>query len=147
MKILFLDFDGVIRVPVDWETADGHDYCPDLLRRIAWIVRSTGAMLVTCSERRWMDGRDKIMAELEPWLPEAVFHADWQTPREPRERWAQIEAWLARHPEVTRYAILDDEPMHYDGAPADMTERLVVCADEGITPQIMPVVSCLLNGR
>lgn len=147
MKILFLDFDGVIRMPADWADGDGYDYCPDRMRRIAWIVAATGAQLVVCSDRRILDGREKIMEALAPCLPEGIFHLDWETPHAPAERWAQIEAWLQRHPGIMRYAILDDEPLHYDGASGEMTERLVVCGDEGITPPIVPVVSALLNGR
>lgn len=41
-------------------------------------------------------------------IPWALVHEDWKTPRDIPDRALQIKAWLARHPEVTRWVVLDD---------------------------------------
>jgi len=127
--IIFLDFDGVIRVEGGndggW-AMPSIDFQPDRMKMISRICEKTGAKIVISSDWR-SDGFDKISRLISPYLSPHI-HEDWAT--EIRGyRWAEIERWLSNHPEVTKYAILDDMAVHFDGCPKAMADRLVLCTN------------------
>jgi hypothetical protein len=119
MKVIFLDFDGVLNNDspemehslelwaVSWLE-------PALVGRLATLVERTGAKVVVTSS--WRQRRSK--KELHDILAgcgfsEGIFDV---TPRLPRgaegERLArerEIMAWLELHPEVLSFVILDDK--------------------------------------
>jgi hypothetical protein len=102
------------------------------LREVAQI---TGCRYVVSSDWRNMGNRKEIEGHLSPYLSD-MLHDDWATPIT-GHRWNEIQAWLARHPEVDDYAILDDFAQHFDGAPSAMLSRLLLCTNRyGLTPPI-----------
>jgi hypothetical protein len=112
MKVIFTDIDGVLNCR---KTPNPRKlpYVVDdkLLRRFKRVVKSEGLTVVLSSTWRYD--------------PAGLFSAKhWGIPfREVlpdmpgRPRREEILAWLAKHPDVTRYAVLDDEDDELDGLP------------------------------
>jgi hypothetical protein len=127
-KIVFLDFDGVVRLPVmtgDWPP--DAEFSPPHIARIAELLRVTGASVVISSTWRLRLDRAGIASALGDAFPADRLHVDWATPdlspalgELPRGH--EIQAWLNAHPAVTRFVILDDLPQSRFG---DLAPRLV----------------------
>jgi hypothetical protein len=136
MKIIFLDFDGVILTArtqaaaraeagqrVGWSRAN-----PDQL--VCAVLRACcaqGCRLVISSA--WRDMGPKCDEKLKAGRLADLLHADWRTTLQTSgglasDRPWQIAEWLSRHPEVTSYRIVDDEDWHWTG---DQRIRFVKC--------------------
>lgn len=146
MKALFLDIDGVVclheKGVVNWgENADDDVFDADCCRRLRNILRRTGCKLVLSSA--WRLNRKDIRRMLEQLAPFSVTAADFigKTP-EGRSRGEEIMAFLRRHPEITSYIALDDEPV----GPPFPADRLVTTAlSRGITDEIAAACVRLLS--
>lgn len=109
--VLFLDFDGVLQTPAldDWEEMA---HCHGLLALLQAIPEL--GVVVTSSHR---EGRNLagIRRLLPPSIARRVIGSTPLTPgcRAHGGRQAEIEAWLAAHPAVERYAAVDDEARLY----------------------------------
>lgn len=138
--VLFLDIDEVIqftRVKVAMSGGDGID--PVSAAMVVRICERTGARVVVTSTWRCSPARCKAMFDahgLTPhlWspivLPDAVDpdglddHPDghdpdrdaWRVEAQNASRSAAIDRWLADHPQVTTWAILDDSRQDFDAA-------------------------------
>lgn len=110
MKVLFLDIDGVLNTPKSIRQ-HGVDYIdPILVAHVGNIVAATGVKIVLSSTWR-LQLKDCTMVqealadyflELHSTTPDLGLDAPgW-------ERFHEIKCWLAAHPEVKRFAILDD---------------------------------------
>jgi hypothetical protein len=115
MKVVFLDFDGVITTP-----ASKWNISKELLRRVKRICDETDAKLVISSS--WQHGHSA-----KEWLEEGIcirsykgwikkFFTDYTYDVTGRRSWegshsrgAEIKAWMVQHPEVENYVIIDDE--------------------------------------
>lgn len=126
MKVIFLDMDGVICVPRAnvgvtgiMERLDRQGV--DLLNQLAADDPET-VYVLSSTWRRHFD-----QTEMERRLGEygwtGRFHEDWSTIRETTPfpgskfgllrslpRGVEVAEWLARHPEITEYVIIDDDP-------------------------------------
>lgn len=115
MKVLFLDIGGVIYSdrshmaygahpePADPSTWTGFD--PVAICMLQKVVAATGAHVVLSSS--W---RDRVsLPTLEYALGVKIMDRTRDTVSETELRGQQIYDWLMQHPEVTRYAILDDD--------------------------------------
>lgn len=137
MKAIFLDFDGVIRLPVRGGGPNIEaEFSSDCMKRVSRLAQEADAQIVVSSDWReryatWED----MTAFLEPRIPRELLHREWATPvltevadenRIPRivARGAEIVSWLADHSEVSRFVILDD--MHSKYFPL-MRDNLVTC--------------------
>jgi hypothetical protein len=122
MKIIFLDFDGVITIPSSrWHLK------ASLIRNVRRIVDETGAKIVVSSS--WRHGFPEPSAEATArqmadrpkrcprnamlnWLSDNLYDC---TPYFPDEKYSgqgrggEIQTWLDRHPDVENYVILDDD--------------------------------------
>lgn len=109
MKVLFLDVDGVLN-SMTWFASQPPtavtEVDPAAVRRIQRIVERTGARVVLSSSWR---GSDDHPGELEAKLVGAGVPIHGRTPRLEGHRGDEIRAWLAVHPEVTAFAIIDDD--------------------------------------
>ncbi len=112
MKTLFLDIDGVL----NHEISGDDKILDELLDRLKIIIDKTGAQIVLTSTWRVLEeNRVKLRAAFEPkgldWVDQTpdlqVGFPGWDNYI---HRSVEIKDWLSRHPEVTRFAILDDEP-------------------------------------
>jgi hypothetical protein len=113
MKILFLDVDGVLncasyfktrKMPRDYQPRDMDPYRVLLVHR---ICEKTGAKVVVSSSWRLSEeALGQVKQAVEP-------HYIGKTPRHDHfdDRHAEIREWLEwkEHPEIERYAILDDD--------------------------------------
>jgi len=136
MKIIFLDFDGVIRIPVFTGGPEVEaEFCAERMKRVARLAEETGARIVISSDWRQRYDRAGMTDLLEPQIPRGLLHADWMTPAlmsvptAPKDesaipRGAEILSWLARNLGVKHFAVLDD--MHSKRFPL-MKENLVTC--------------------
>jgi hypothetical protein len=120
MKVIFLDFDGVLNL-----IPQGHDYYggifhPEFVKNLERIIDETGAKLVISSS--WRHGgleRMKMMWEHRSYPGEIIGITPdlrWRTHPDKLEtnekeyvRGDEIESWLNLHPDVTNYVILDDD--------------------------------------
>ena len=148
--VIFLDFDGVIRVAVEggWIGADQAEFCQSRMKILASICANTGAAIVVSSDWRNLENHEEIKGHLSPYLADHL-HPDWATPII-GHRWNEVERWLARHPEVERYVILEDFAPHFDGCGKDMKERLILCTNRyGLVPELVPRITEILshNGK
>jgi hypothetical protein len=144
--ILFLDFDGVIRVAIEggWVASSAAEFCPGRMRMLRQACDAVGARIVVSSDWRNMENREEIAGHLSPWLAD-LLHEDWGTPII-GHRHNEVQRWLNVHPEVTRYAILEDFEPHFQGCSAEMRERLVMCNNRfGLVPELVPRVIAALG--
>jgi hypothetical protein len=116
-RILFLDVDGVLNHRAIFQPSrHGSPLCPDAIGRLRMVVMRSACRVVLSSTWREVD---HFVAQLEAAGGFPARHEDWRTPRlRPRlengivtgpSRGDEIDAWLSRHPEVERFAIVDDD--------------------------------------
>jgi hypothetical protein len=134
--ILFLDVDGVLNRCGMSNQGLETDKC-DLL---ADLCRETGCKVVVSST--WRKSGRLMNERLLPMFRSRGIECIGETPIHERAsgfggivispaRCEEIKAWLAEHPEVTRYAIVDDDCDADDG-----TGRYVRTGSyEGLTPE------------
>lgn len=152
MRVLFLDFDGVLNhegtyqpaqpggliVLVTSETERLDSAC---VARVNRIVRETGARVVVSST--WRHEYDR--AQLQGHLTRHGFEGDVfdVTPiLSGRPRGLEICAWLEEHPYVEAFAILDD-----NGDMGPVVDRLVQTSfAHGLQDEHVDRVIALLNG-
>lgn len=103
MKILFLDIDGVVNCSTTGLDPNGFlgidKYMAFLVGK---IVMQTECKIVLSSS--WKHGK-----EAKEQVKKQVYKFIDITPDCPGDRGNEIKAWLDDHPEVTKYAILDDD--------------------------------------
>lgn len=114
MKVLFLDIDGVINSTRTCYAFDGypHSFEPDqmamfdpvAIKLIQELCKTTNAVVVVSSTWRILFTCDEIQKALG--IPVFDRTVDLSTPD--KLRGDEIQIWLDEHPEVTRYAIVDD---------------------------------------
>ena len=112
MKIIFSDIDGVLNCS---HTPNPRKFPyiadPKLVERLRSVSDETGAQIVLSSTWRY-DPAGLFSAK--HWgIPFIEVTPD--CPKEPRRN--EIVTWLRGHPEVTRFAVLDDEDDELDGLP------------------------------
>ena len=117
MKVIFLDFDGVITIPPKWYLK------ADKIKYIKQIIDATGAKIVVSSSWRHktvqetidtMIGRPKRcprnrmfnwfidnLYDVTPWFCDDKYNGTG--------RGGEIQTWLDAHPEVDNYVIIDDD--------------------------------------
>lgn len=127
--ILFLDFDGVIRVSSNqgWVTSKDIQFSQERMDMIADILEKVDAKVVVSSDWRDQGNKEEIKSLLSPRLSN-LLHEDWMTPIKGK-RWIEILQWLKEHPEIKTYAILDDFISHFNGCPDDMGKRIILCSN------------------
>jgi hypothetical protein len=135
VKVLFLDIDGVCNRLGTRQTYHGFvGIDPELAAHIVKIQRDTGCKVVLSSSWRLMaDGRQVVekqacgIFDVTPNLP-GGFRGD------------EIQAWLDEHPEVTRYAIVDDSSDFHGTQPLFRTTW-----STGITDEVANEITEYLN--
>lgn len=104
MKILFLDIDGVANCSTTQQRHRGTiGIDPYMAFLIGKIVLDTDCKVVLSSSwRHWEDGREEVERQIVPCL-------DITSKHDSRIRGEEIKMWLDKHPEVEKYAIVDDD--------------------------------------
>ena len=128
MKVLFLDIDGVVNCATTTQRHRGFiGIDPRLAARVRRVVEATGCKVVLSST--WREEAEN-RAEVERKVVEIYD----QTPILDGFRGDEVSAWLAEHPEVTRYAIVDDvgswfhlgQPLFTTDPRVGLTEEMAV---------------------
>ena len=131
LKVLFLDADGVINSKNTPADKNGFMIDPMMAFRVGKIQLDTDCEIVLSSSwRHFKGGREEIekrvgkILDVTPSLsdPEKQFRGD------------EIEVWLNNHPEVEKYAILDDET---DILLTQLPNFFMTSWEVGITDEIM----------
>lgn len=125
MNILFLDIDGVLNSKRTSVAFDGspHSFSPkDMLRfdmvavgLIRTLCAQTNCSIVLSSDWRYDFTAHQVANALD--LP--VMDV---TPKLPGSRGFEINAWLSAHPEVIRFAIVDDIAQMFDCQSANFVQ-------------------------
>lgn len=116
-RVLFLDVDGVLNHLGIWKIGRPNPIDPECVARLNEVLGKTKARVVLSSAWR---GLRSLEAKLrKSGALKRKYPRDWRTPQlhstskggiiMARVRGDEIAAWLARHPEVNRYAIVDDD--------------------------------------
>lgn len=125
-KVIFLDIDGPMIPRRAYYLAD--NYCklvtvfdPVAVQLLLALIRDNGVKIVVCSTWR-KHGYDDVCKLLDKngIASNLYLHPDWCTKDLERlggefKREDEIAEWLERHPEISHYAILDDEKHDLDG--------------------------------
>lgn len=136
MKVLFLDIDGVVNKQENFDRSKNpgpyplDSYCAFLVGR---IQLQTGCEVVLSSS--WRNHPDGVQN-----VSERVVKLLDKTPYLSGIRGDEVQAWLNKHPEVEKYAILDDDSDFHDHQPLFKTSF-----KEGLTDEIAQQVIDHLN--
>lgn len=110
MKVLFLDIDGVLNSAAVLHDKGRHDAIDrGMVEQINRITTETGCSIVISSSWRYLWQLGELKAFLrQHGLIDVVIGA---TPKDSGEhrRDNEILAWLAAHPEVLSFAVVDDD--------------------------------------
>jgi hypothetical protein len=137
MKIIFLDIDGVLNCD-STPNPRKFPYIVDkkLLARFKKLLERTGAKAVLSSS--WRCDPAGLFAAKHYGVPFIDICPD--KPKSPRRK--EMLAWLADHPKVTRYAVLDDEDDELDDLPLFQPS-----ATTGLTMEIVRGLERYLSGK
>jgi hypothetical protein len=106
MKIIFLDIDGVLNNQSLLQAGGIHTIEPSMVAILKRVVDATGAEIVLSSTWR-------ILAENRRMVQQALRQFGMRfidtTPNMRGDRCDEIRDWLARHPSIESFAILDDD--------------------------------------
>jgi HAD domain in Swiss Army Knife RNA repair proteins len=137
MKVVFLDIDGVLNCS---KTPNPRNlpYVVDelLLARFRDLLRRTGASVVLSST--WRYDPAGLFAAKHYGIPFIDVTPD--LPQEPRCK--EVLEWLRTHPDVSRYAVIDDEDDELDELPLFQPSRRT-----GLTDKIAHGVADYLDGK
>lgn len=152
MKVLFLDIDGVVNKRENFNPTNKgtpyplDSYCAFLVGR---IQLQTGCHVVLSSYWRYdpkavESVSERVVRVLDStttnykWDGVTRFTRGREWPHELRGD--EVNEWLSQHPEVTKYAILDDDGDFYDDQPLFQTTF-----ENGLTDEIAEEVIEYLN--
>lgn len=141
--IIFLDFDGVIRLEDEFREGP--------LKLVADLAEAFQAKVVITSDWRLQLDREEITALLGIILPDAakLLHTDWGTPDLGRDqRWREIRAWRYKWGPSGPFLILDDQAKLFEGADEETRMRTVICSDRhGFVDALWPRACAILHAQ
>ena len=112
MKVLFLDIDGVVNCENTFKMGarnkSPYPLDPEMAFMVGKIKLYTGCEVVLSSS--WRHSKDGIKAVEDGIVPVLDITGNTHLVEyKDKPRGHEIQAWLDSHPEVDRYAILDDD--------------------------------------
>jgi Swiss Army Knife RNA repair-like protein len=134
--VIFLDVDGVLNRSSRTTRSKKHVVAPDLLARFKSLAASTNASVILTSTWRHETGGIEKAKELG--IPFDGIVPDLR----PRSRGAEVKAWLARHLEVERFVILDDDDDDYENMPLFQPNPYA-----GLSTEVAAAAQDYLDGR
>ena len=111
MKVLFLDIDGVCNSAAFAEAGNSlwNNTDPELTKLVKRIIDETKCSVVLSSTwRMYPDSRKAVKEQVCDFI-DCTKDMQAGAKRGVVERGYEVQEWLDRHPEVTQYAILDDD--------------------------------------
>lgn len=140
MKILFLDIDGVCNSAATAQRHQGFiGIDPYMAFLVGKIQLDTGCEVVLSSTWRLHElFREEVRKQVVNFID--ITPNLGNGGRHSAKRGREVRKWLRKHPEVTRYAILDDDNDFYKSQPLFQTSW-----NTGLTPEIAKKVTDYLN--
>jgi hypothetical protein len=136
IKVLFLDIDGVVNCATTTQRHRGFiGIDPYMAFLVGKLVMETGVKVVLSSSwRNSPDGIEEVESQVVKLFDMTeTLGRPVGTSIEYCERGREIKEWLDRHPQVVRYAILDD---NNDMLPEQQPNFFKTSWLTGITPEI-----------
>ncbi|MBB3010662.1 HAD domain-containing protein [Cupriavidus alkaliphilus] len=147
MKVIFLDIDGVLNSRRTCIAHNGypHGFTPDQMKMfdhaaiglVRDVCRGSGAVIVLSSSWRTLHAAEEVAEALD--LP--VID---RTPSLAGNRGQEIAAWLAEHPSVQVYAIVDDNSDMLESQRAHFVQT---SEEEGLSYSDYVAIKRILNGE
>lgn len=110
MKILFLDIDGVLNCKASFSPKNHTPTELVMINRINQVLITTGCKIVVSSSWRILWNFDELKEMLsQRGLKDRIIDVTPRSIHKSCKRQDEIQAWLDKHPEVTKFAIVDDE--------------------------------------
>ncbi len=111
LKVIFLDFDGVLNSLSG--PSEGVSLLPDKLELLHQLVDATDAEIVLSTSWREHWAKEPTQSDGTGEQIDQLFKAHGlrifdKTPSLPTGREAEIRAWLDQHPQVKTFVVLDD---------------------------------------
>lgn len=146
MKVLFLDIDGVLNCATsNWQHRGFIGIDPYMVAILNRVLEKTGAQVVLSSTWRLGEqSREEVRQQVVDFIdvtPSLRRPSDKGFHDYP-ERGLEVKDWLDRHPEVTCYAILDDDSDFLPDQPLFKTTW-----EEGLTQEIADKIVAHLGVR
>lgn len=147
-KVLFLDIDGVVNCQTTSQRHRGYiGIDPMMAFLVGKIVLNVPDLKVVLSSS-WRefhaDGIEEISKQVTP-IHDKTPRGWYDKEKEHHStRGEEIQAWLDQHPEVTQYAILDDDTNMLDSQLPNFFKTYWLL---GITPEISDAVIKHFNGN
>lgn len=143
MNVLFLDIDGVVNCKTTAQRHRGFiGIDPYKAFLVGNMVDKLGLNVVLSSTwRSSKDGRDEVKRQVCNFIdctPDLADPALYEPNTTYTKRGHEIKAWLDKHPEVTKYAILDDDG---DMLPEQMPNFFQTTWDFGVDEEIIERVT------
>lgn len=136
MKILFLDIDGVVNCQTTKERVNGVIGIElRLVALVKQIIENTGCKVVLSSS--WRCYKPDLEHVKRYFLLEDITIDN----KGLTDRGCEVKDWVEKHPEIERYAILDDNSDFHKEQPLFLTSW-----QTGITEAIAAQVTAHLNG-
>ena len=116
LKVIFLDFDGVLNSE---SCNNGVTLLPSKLELLRQLVEATDAQIVLSTSWREHWSKDHRQCDSTGATIDLIFCAHGlqifdKTPALPEGREAEIKAWLEQHPEIENFVVLDDRLLGAD---------------------------------
>lgn len=143
MKILFLDIDGVLNCKTTNFKTDHWPLDRYMAFLIGKILLDTEAQIVLSSSwRNHPEGVSTVEKHVGKVLDKTCMSWYMEETKHHSTRGEEIQRWLDAHPEVTRYAIVDDD--------SDMLEKQLpnffkTTFETGLTDEIAQAITKHLN--
>lgn len=142
MKVLFLDIDGVCN-SAEWVKRGNnpwHGTDPELVKLVLSIIKQTDCKVVLSSTwRLYPEAREVVKRDVCRFI-DCTKDLQRGAKRGIVERGVEVKEWLDRHPDVSQYAIIDDDA---DFLPSQWLFKTTW--EKGLTPEIAEAVICHLN--
>jgi hypothetical protein len=132
-KILFLDIDGVVNSRLTTDFKELYPLDPYMAFLVGKIQLDTGCEVILSSS--WRHHPGGVAA-----VDKHIVKVSGITPTLGNTRGDEIREWLRKNPEVTKYAILDDDSDFYPDQPLFKTTF-----ETGLTDEIAKQVTNYLN--
>lgn len=134
MKVLFLDVDGVL----NWNKTVAYlGINAKMVKRLRRVLNATGAYVVLSSTWR------KLPHSYAAFIRKTGIRPISKTPVSPLGiRGREIQQWLSEHPEVTAYAIVDDDG---DMLPEQAPFFVQTSNETGLTDEHADMLIAVLN--
>ena len=143
MKIIFLDVDGVLNTANLIETMGINAIGDHFLERLDKIISETGAEIVLSSTWRLIPNAKNVLEDKLSskgmFLLDSTVELRKNFSPEPRSK--EIAEWLIRHPEVEKFAIIDDGE---DAGTYFPSSFFLTTFEEGLTEEITDQIICHL---